>query len=113
MKSKNFVIGISIAMFFSVLPLAHLCASEAPARDDTSLLQHEIEHSRKIEGLANESAKQPFVTSNAKVLTVIAYANTDLRQPWTNEKVIYIPEGWSYSTHGVHETTGLGERKIY
>lgn len=104
MRSKLFSYFI-----VSFLPFLSLVAEEA-TKD--SVFHQEFLFAEQVESLS-KSDKQPFVTTDAQVLSVIAYTNTDFSQPWTSEKVIHIPEGWDYFNHSVQETTSLGSKKVY
>ena len=84
---------------------------------DAELFQQVLQRRDAVERLAKQAAVQPFSVATAEVRSIVAYANTDnntdTNGQWIDEKVIQIPQGWAYFNHGWHETTALGEKKVY
>lgn len=99
---------ILTALLLSIIPISY-----ANATSITIPGICEQKDPKEVEHLAKQTCESPIVIRDGQMQSVYVFTTTDYHQPWTDERVVYIPEGWEYFNHTFTEVTGAGDRKVY
>lgn len=113
MKSKILQSIATLVAFFCTVLNAECFANQIPPEVEFETPLERSEFSEEMKEFYKQAAQKPLAVQDARILSVIAYANTDFPGPWVDEKVILIPEGWDYFSHSFGKTSRFGFTAIH